>query len=214
MSKKVFGVALIALGFFYLADAYYNFNIDLSYIFRFWPVILIFFGIKEIVKKNNVWGMILIFFGIYFLLPVIGIDINIREYIFPLLLIIVGVALVLSKNSKQIKLHGDEKIMSYTASFNAKDLNIDSSDVEVLKLNVKFGSIDVRFRNTTLHKNLTILVNGSFSSIGLALPEGYKLVVKSDNSFSTVNNTYKENDNAYTTIFVENHSSFNSIDIR
>ncbi len=214
MSKKIFGYALIALGLYYLADTYYHFDIDFSYIFKFWPVILIFFGFKEIVKKNNAWGIILIFFGLYFLLPVLGIHLNIRKYLFPVILILLGISIVFSKSGKKMTFHDGKRELYYSTVFSGKDITIDSNDVERIVFDITFGGIDIHFKNMTLTKNLNIVINSAFGGVDLRLPKGYKVVVNSDSVFSSVENRYNDNTDSNITIFVNNHSKFTGVKIR
>ncbi len=214
MKKRIFGIILITVGLYYLADIYYHFDIDIRYFFKFWPVILIYFGLKEIVKKQYIWGSILTILGVYFLLPALGIYLDLKEYIFPSLLILFGISLVFSKNKQRVKLKDGHKLLYYSTVFGGKDLRIDSNDLEILKLDVTFGGVDVDFRDMVLIKDLRVDINSQFGGIDLRLPKGYNLVVRSNSFFTGVETKYDSNSDSKFTIYVNNDSYFTGVEIR
>ncbi len=214
MSKKIFGVLLIIVGLFYVGANYYGWDFDLRNLFKFWPLILIYFGLKDIFNKRFQTGVFLSVLGIYFLLPVIGINLNLREYFFPVLIIFVGIIILLSDRGSNIKGIKGKKVRKNSVFFSKRDIKVDDNNNDVLYVDVLFGGADVNIDNITLSKDLKIYVDCKFGGIEMRLPKGYELIFKDNSSFCGIENKYSSFKESAYTITVYYNASFSGIEIR
>ncbi len=214
MSKKIFGVLLIIIGLFYVGANYYGWDFELRHIFKFWPLILIYFGVRDLYNKRYQTGLFLSVLGLYFLLPVIGINLNLREYFFPVLIIFIGVLIVISDRGRNIKKIKGKKVRKNSVYFSQRDIEVDENDNDVLYVDVLFGGADVNINSITLSKDLKIYVDCKFGGVEMKLPKGYKLVLKDNSSFCGIENKYESNEGSALIITVYYNASFSGIEIR
>lgn len=110
-NKLIFGLGLIAIGVFYLLDQLNVLTFDLGDMFStFWPVFIIFFGLKGLFVRNKhsgrgsfIWSFFVIFLGVYFLLNNLGVESfnydNMYKFIVPMLLILFGLNILFKGSS-------------------------------------------------------------------------------------------------------------------
>jgi lia operon protein LiaF len=98
-NKLIFGLGMIAIGVLYLLNQLGLAQFDLGYLFStYWPVFIIYFGLRGLFVPNRggspIWSFFVIFLGIYFLLNNLGVDAfsydNMYKFIVPVLLILFG----------------------------------------------------------------------------------------------------------------------------
>jgi lia operon protein LiaF len=98
-NKLIFGLGMIAIGVLYLLNQLNLTQFDLGYLFStYWPVFIIYFGLRGLFVPNRggsvIWSFFVIFLGIYFLLNNLGVDAfsydNMYKFIVPVLLILFG----------------------------------------------------------------------------------------------------------------------------
>lgn len=111
-NKVFWGLVLIAIGVFFILDQRGLVTLDFGfYISTFWPIILIYFGLKGLVFQYRwghgiglgfLWPLIMAVLGIYFLgrnLNYIALSIgDFFQYIVPVLLIVVGIVIIFGSN--------------------------------------------------------------------------------------------------------------------
>lgn len=104
--SAIFGVILIIIGIVALLDEIGYIDADLSFKV-FWPVAVILMGIKFILdyRSNTFFGIIVTVVGGLFLLDNLEIfyfaDINMREVIVPVIIILVGLSFILPRKKKE-----------------------------------------------------------------------------------------------------------------
>jgi lia operon protein LiaF len=98
-NKMIFGLGMIAIGVLYLLNQLNLTQFDLGYLFStYWPVFIIYFGLRGLFIPNRggsmIWSFFVIFLGVYFLLNNLGVDAfsydNMYKFILPVLLILFG----------------------------------------------------------------------------------------------------------------------------
>jgi lia operon protein LiaF len=98
-NKLIFGLGMIAVGVLYLLNQLNLTQFDLGYLFStYWPVFIIYFGLRGLFVPNRggslIWSFFVICLGIYFLLNNLGLDAfsydNMYKFIVPVLLIVFG----------------------------------------------------------------------------------------------------------------------------
>lgn len=97
--RLLLGFFIIAIGVVFMLDVLTV--IDAGRVFHdFWPLLLIVFGLFAMIDKNSssFVGGILILIGVYFQLSMLDLEIldnvNISEFILPVIIIIIGVKIL------------------------------------------------------------------------------------------------------------------------
>ncbi len=105
MNRAFFGLLLIGAGVVFLLRQMNVITVDIGYLFStFWPVFLIFFGLKGIVEKvayrggSFFWSAMLILIGLFFLGRNLGLlDLSAGDFfksLFPVMLVVFGLAML------------------------------------------------------------------------------------------------------------------------
>ncbi|MEX2460065.1 MAG: cell wall-active antibiotics response protein LiaF [Paenibacillaceae bacterium] len=109
-NKLILGLGMIAIGVLYLLGQLNLLTFDLGFILStYWPVFIIFFGLKGLVISRSsgggffIWSIFMIFLGAYFLLNNLGVDSfnydNMYKFIVPVLLILFGLNILFKGSS-------------------------------------------------------------------------------------------------------------------
>ena len=92
LSRLVIGLALIAGGVLFTLD---NFGlVDVSELWKFWPLLLVALGLAKFVSRSFFAGTILIVLGKLFLLRNFGFLHFHLRYLFPLIFVLIGLRIV------------------------------------------------------------------------------------------------------------------------
>lgn len=104
--SAVFGIILIAVGVVSLLSGLNYF--DSWYIFStYWPLIVVLFGLKSLVdhRSSTMFGLIVIAVGVFLQLDILGLwylgDINVKELVVPVIIILIGLKFILPSGNKQ-----------------------------------------------------------------------------------------------------------------
>ncbi len=100
MKKVVFGIIVVIVGALLMASNFGYLPYHLRNIFFSWQMLLIAFGLVNLVSsESKTTGLILISVGSFFLLPdLFDFSFNFIRLFWPLLLIVVGLSLILNKS--------------------------------------------------------------------------------------------------------------------
>lgn len=102
--KIVFGVIIMALGVVLLLGSLGIFDAG-DIIANYWPVIIILFGVYNLLDKDSpaFFGIILILLGAYLQMRVLDYDligdVSISSLLFPIIIIIIGLRILLPSKS-------------------------------------------------------------------------------------------------------------------
>ncbi len=92
LSRLIIGLALIAGGILFTLD---NFGlVDVSELWRFWPLVLVAVGLAKFANRSFFAGTILVGLGTLFLLRTFGLLRFHLSYLFPLILVFIGLRIV------------------------------------------------------------------------------------------------------------------------
>lgn len=181
-------------------------------IFISWQMLLIAIGAVELCKKHYSGGLILMVIGSIFIYPVItrifpeyslGFDFNIKQW-WPIILIVVGLALIFSKkvkNRRHRKHISDNNYESFNKNnmSNSNQINenvlfsgtehiILSQEFEGGEANVVFGEIKIDLRKAQLSKNGANYLESAclFGSIQIFVPSDWDVRVKKSVMFGNI----------------------------
>ena len=96
--RLIGGIVLVAFGFLFLIDNLFTW--DVGYVWNFWPLILIAFGVSKLTRgRRRGGGFFLIVLGAFFLLD--ELDLMYAEDTWPVLIMALGVILISSSLLRQ-----------------------------------------------------------------------------------------------------------------
>ncbi len=196
------GLILVGVGALFFLN-----NLHLFYIrewFRYWPAILIAFGIVKLVDSTyaggRVFGGIVAGFGAIFLARSLGyIDIGMRE-IWPLFLVGLGLLLLVQRTAEwNVKLPdpGSSRVTSsgslkIDAVFGGSKRVVTSQDFRGGAVDAVFGGVELDLRQAGMTMDsATLEINAVFGGVEVKIPRNWSAVVQgvgvfggySDNSF-------------------------------
>jgi predicted membrane protein len=190
LSGIVIGALIVAIGLVILLD---NLGIVRVYdIWRFWPVILIGFGVSRILESRapggQVWGGLMVLVGVAFLLDNLHIlifDFDVSQLIWPLAVIGFGVFMLLRAIDRKKYLEGapatakpDSGAGSW-AIFSSVKRKVDSQDFKGCEAMAVFGEVKIDLRKAGMTGDQAVIdVNALFGGVDIRVPETWRVEMK------------------------------------
>lgn len=181
------GLLLVVVGGLLLLDRMHTLDFG-DLVSRYWPVIFILIGLSILFSNNfrNAGpGLFFILFGTFFLLLRLRIfDHAVREYLWPLALIAVGLWVLLrpawhpdrKKAPETSGDAGDEIAISQVFSGTAR--KVESQSFRGGKADVVFGSAEIDLRNARLAGGqATLVLSAVFGGITVFVPRDWQVVL-------------------------------------
>lgn len=172
------GVALLLdhMGFIYIGS-----------LFRFWPMILIFFGIGHIfTRSNRVGGLILLVIGTVLQLNSLGITHLRFADMWPVAIIAVGLLLMWGAMKPPIVLKGwggsggaaadSADVLEAVAIFGGSERRISSKTFKGGRATSIFGGVELDFRDANIEGDqATLDVNCIFGGVEIRVPDSWSV---------------------------------------
>ena len=104
--SAVFGIILIAIGGISLLSGLNYFD-SWDIFSTYWPLVVVLFGVKSLVdhRSSTMFGVILIGVGLFLQLDILGLwylgDVNVKELLVPVVIILIGLNFILPKGKKE-----------------------------------------------------------------------------------------------------------------
>jgi cell wall-active antibiotic response 4TMS protein YvqF len=190
LSGIVIGALIVAIGLVILLD---NLGIVRVYdIWRFWPVILIGFGVSRILESRapggQVWGGLMVLVGAAFLLNNLHIlifDFDVSQLIWPLAVIGFGVFMLLRAVDRKKYLEGtplpaipDSGAGSW-AIFSSVKRKVDSQDFKGCEAMAVFGEVKIDLRKAGMTADQAVIdVNALFGGVDIRVPDNWHVEMK------------------------------------
>jgi predicted membrane protein len=190
LSGIVIGALIVAIGLVILLD---NLGIVRVYdIWRFWPVILIGFGVSRVLESRapggQVWGGLMVLVGVAFLLENLHIlifDFDVSQLIWPLAVIGFGVFMLLRAIDRKKYLEGtpsttipDSGAGSW-AVFSSVKRKVDSQDFKGCEAMAVFGEVKIDLRKAGMTGDQAVIdVNALFGGVDIRVPENWRVEMK------------------------------------
>jgi predicted membrane protein len=174
----VWGALIVAAGVALLLD-HMGF-IAIGSLFRFWPMILIFFGVGHLfTSSNRAWGGILIVVGAVFQLNGLGITHLRFADMWPLAIIAVGLILMWGALKPPIVLKGSvdaADVLEAVAIFGGTERRIKSQTFKGGRATSIFGGVELDFRDANIDGDEAILdINCIFGGVEIRVPDTWNV---------------------------------------
>ena len=160
--RVLFGLFLIAVGFFWILIKLNLIPPGWSDVFVSWQMLLIGIGVFSWIGGNRTAGTILIVIGTFFLAEKQIFPKELRQIGWPLLIICIGIALMLTRNQKyqppkfENKLAGTEYFDDFVI-FGGREIFINSRNFLGGKITSIFGGAEYDLRQASLSDNGAVI---------------------------------------------------------
>jgi len=177
--KVIFGFIIFFLGLGLLLDRV-GVNTFSYFISTFWPIIFILIGISNLFSKakSKITGIIFLILGCSFLLVTTNtINGNILGFIWPIILIIIGLWLMLPFNKKSFRENiYDKNQLNINTFFTYQMLKIESKELIGGQISSVFSGMELDLRNAQMVPDgATIELNNVFSGVEIIVPKNWRV---------------------------------------
>jgi predicted membrane protein len=174
----VWGALVVVAGVALLLD-HMGF-IAIGSLFRFWPMILIFFGVGHLfTPSNRAWGVILMVVGAVFQLNSLGITHLHFADMWPLAIIAVGLILMWGALKPPIVVKGSvdaADVLEAVAIFGGTERRIKSQTFKGGRATSIFGGVELDFRDANIDGDeATLDINCIFGGVEIRVPETWNV---------------------------------------
>ena len=195
-SRYIIGGILVGLGVLLLLSNTNVLNLDWGWDFvrTWWPVILIVWGLWELVSggfRFRMWPIILLLLGIGFQLSAL----NLWEWdfsvVWPALIVIVGLSILLGRRGRRNRMRQSGLIVegtsvshtsagnSWRAVFNSLEESYAGQEFRGGEVETNFGNVSLDLRGSTLPTGVARLdVNLTFGGLHLRVPSNWSINVE------------------------------------
>jgi predicted membrane protein len=177
----VWGALIVSVGVALLLD-HMGF-IVIGSLFRFWPMILVFFGVGHLfTPSNRAWGVILIVVGTIFQLNNLGITHLRFADMWPVAIIAVGLLLMWGAMKPPLILKGvsgtgdTADVLEAVAIFGGTERRIKSQTFKGGRVTSIFGGVELDFRDANIDGDeATLDVNCIFGGVEIRVPDRWNV---------------------------------------
>lgn len=132
---------------------------------RLWPLFIIIPGVSNLLKGKLFWGSALIIGGGSFMLANFT-DINVWQYVWPLLIISIGLSMLLKPLFKGINYKSKEDTLDETAVFGGVEKRIEAKAFEGGSVDAVFGGAEIDLSKATIAEDgASLEVNAVFGGV-------------------------------------------------
>ncbi len=181
--QSLIGMIIGIIGFIFLLD---NLNIIHSrQILRFWPVILVIFGVMKILQTNKTSGYIIggsiALIGCLMILHRLDIIYFRFSDWWPLFMILVGISFVLKSWNKREMLESSnidpEKKLNLIAILGGTNNKIDSAHFKGGEITAIMGGVELDLRSASMQSEAKISVFAIWGGISIKVPTDWTVVL-------------------------------------
>lgn len=187
--------------------------ISVERLWRFWPMILIFIGLWNLVcESGRVFGAVMVILGVLFQLDTLGIAHFSWAQLWPVAIIAAGVLIMWSslKARKISKVVGSvlgansqadpQTTLNEVAIFGGIERRITIQDFQGGNINAIFGSVELDLRDANILQDEAVLeINAVFGSVELRVPEAWQITSRGHAAFGSFQDdtrSYRTGDSA------------------
>ncbi|NTV31517.1 lipoprotein LpqH [candidate division WWE3 bacterium] len=213
------GLLLVGFGLLFLAEQLGLIaSFDLGEIIgTYWPIILIYFGIRSLQQGRTNSGLILSTIGLFFLASTLF-NVNVWNLFWPLLLIGAGFMLITKRPigvvGTTISKISQQDTLNESVSFGSLEKKIESSQFNGGRVDASFGSVELDLSSVKIaDAGAEIIANSSFGSIELKMPQNVRVESLGTPTLGSWENHAATATNDGPTITVRGTATFGSVEI-
>ncbi len=177
-TRTLLGLVLVALGGLFLLDQAGRLDAG-NVIGNWWPLIIIALGTGQLIEQRRAGLGPLIVIGVGVLLLLGELELlpdNIWRYIWPVVLIVVGLALVLRRGGRGLPAGRPDEVVSASAFFSGNDVVSTSQSFRGASLTAAFGGVSLDLRQATLAPDgATVSILAAFGGAEVLVPRGWRV---------------------------------------
>lgn len=223
MIKKVLcGLTIMLIGFLVLLSNFnvIEFSISLS---KIWPIVLLMFVLGNIIdnKKLDVGSLILFVIGVYYLLRNYGVlNISFMQLVFPIILILIGIAIMLpKKEDKEINVEVMRTIKNdimLNSLFSGSESRVESKSLRKIEMTAVFGATTLDLRKAaTKDGKCVCYATCIFGGSDIILSDDWNVNMDGVTTiFGGIENKRIGNEDAKNTLYIKGLVAFGGIDIK
>lgn len=167
---------LFGFGFFFHQIGVWDFKYILQ---TWWPLLLIVFGIVQLVHRSNsspVFSIMIIIIGGLLLINQ-WIDTNLKAYIWPLLFIFIGLTIIFSRFKHEKSVDSKHTIDTFSL-FSGTNIRSQSKDFKGGNITAIFGGSEIDLRDTTIsNQGATFDLIALFGGVSIIVPENVHIEI-------------------------------------
>ena len=215
LGRILIGSIVLFLGIGFLFDAFglLPFGSTLS---EWWPVVIILFGLFRLLgpsDRNHVFSLVVIAFGFLLLLWRLGyVVVDVWSLIWPILLILVGIALL--KGKHPITLSSTQSADDALALFSGTVKRVDNERYEGGNVTALFGAVKLDLRKATIENTAEVQVAAIFGGVDILVPENCQVRVNATPIFGAFDDKTEQVKNAKCTLVIKGDAIFGGVSIK
>lgn len=225
-SKIIFGLILIAFGLVFLVDQtgflrVYGINLW-DFIWKLWPLILVYLGVRFLVQRNTTPGLILLIVGTLLLLSNI-VSFSFWSLLWPLLIIGIGISILFKDESKEAD-KGDgvakkeiskEDYISQTVVFFGWEKVSKSNKFRGGEVNAAFAGVKLDLREAKIDpKGAKLHINCAFGGVEVLVPTNCRVITNGTGIFGGWSPKVKSSDVDTPTLEITGLALFGGVEIK
>lgn len=176
LKRSWIGIILIVVGIGFLLQQLGMIEFT-SLLKTWWPIIFILFGIAIFMERSLsaiLTGLLFIIVGSILILNQ-WIDINLISLIFPLILIVIGLAFILSKGQK--KVHVNDDIESFCL-FSSTEVKSQSTNFQNGSVTAIFGGSEIDLRDAIIADGANMEITIIFGGVNIIVPDNVMIEIR------------------------------------
>jgi predicted membrane protein len=187
------GAILILVGLAFLLDHLGYIHVDR--LWRFWPLLLVFAGVINIMsRERRFWGVLLLLAGGFLQLNQLGIAHFGWADFWPLVVIAAGLLIMWGsiearKNPRVVSSAGGDprNTLNEAVVFGGLERRITSADFQGGHINAVFGGVEIDLRDAKMQADeATLEINVIFGGVELRVPDSWQVVFRGSPIFGGI----------------------------
>jgi transcriptional regulator with XRE-family HTH domain len=225
-----FAVMVIVLGLAFLLQRIGSMSFGIWGIV--WPAVIIALGLSWFIRRFSVFSLAVIALGTYFLLFNLNVITIVLTWsiIWPSLLILLGLAIIFrafrprrhkwkeyctGDGSQSVDYSEEDGFINYDCSFCDENRKLILDELSGGDVDLSFGKCVVDLTEVKRVKNGAVLdIDVSFGSCDLIVPRTFKVLVRSDKAFGSVQTFGSADSDASEVLAVKGDVSFGNLNVR
>jgi len=178
-TRLIYGLFIVIIGILFLLDSLSILSSG-DILSTYWPIFLIVVGLTNLIDRSNssLFGFILIVVGIFYQLKLLEfININIWDFIWPVILIMVGLWLIFPKRKKKPL---NVNSLKNTVIFGGGDIKNDSQNFQGGEVTAIIGGLDIDLRDSDIVGNEPVILDAfvAFGGMDIKVPDNWIVDIK------------------------------------